>query len=146
MLKKYFPYIILVAAALLLFYIKKHQRGEKPAKPKIDEVIRTEDYPVADNTKTDEPFNRHTNNLIYTKHARCRMECRHIDESEVKEVLEDGKMNYSKIEESDKGKSYPLEGYTHDKQHVRIVFAPKKENLVVVTVIDLDNEWPCNCK
>mgnify|MGYP003399498355 FL=1 len=146
MLKKYFPYIILLAAALLLFYIKKHQRGTTPAKPKIDQVIRTDDYPVADNTKTDEPFNRHTNNLIYTKHARCRMECRHIDESEVKEVLEDGKMNYSKIEESDKGKSYPLEGYTHDKQHVRIVFAPKKENLVVVTVIDLDNEWPCNCK
>lgn len=146
MLKKYFPYIILLAAALLLFYIKKHQRGTTPAKPKIDQVIRTEDYPVADYTKTEEPFNRHTTNLIYTKHARCRMECRHIDESEVKEVLEDGKLNYSKIEESDKGKSYPLEGFTHDKQHVRIVFAPKKENLVVVTVIDLDNEWPCNCK
>ena len=146
MLKKYFPYIILLAAALFLFYIKKHQRGTTPAKPKIDEVIRTDDYPVADNAKTEEPFNRHTNNLIYTKHARCRMDCRHIDESEVKEILEDGKLNYNKIEESDKGKSYPLEGFTHDKQHVRIVFAPKKENLVVVTVIDLDNEWPCNCK
>jgi hypothetical protein len=145
-LKKYFPYIILLAAALLLFYVKKHQRGATPAKPKIDQVIHTDDYPVADNTKTEEPFNRHTNNIIYTKHARCRMECRHIDESEVKEVLEDGKLNYSKIEESEKGKSYPLEGFTHDKQHVRIVFAPKKENLVVVTVIDLDNEWPCNCK
>jgi Domain of unknown function (DUF4258) len=145
-LKKYFPYIILLAAALFLFYIKKHQRGTTPAKPKIDEVIRTDDYPVTNNTKTGEPFNRHADNLIYTKHARCRMDCRHIDESEVKEILEDGKLNYSKIEESDKGKSYPLEGFTHDKQHVRIVFAPKKENLVVVTVIDLDNEWPCNCK
>jgi len=145
-LKKYFPYIILLAAALLLFYIKKHQRGTTPAKPKIDEVIRTDNYPVTDNTKTEEPFNRDADNLIYTKHARCRMDCRHIDESEVKEILEDGKLNYNKIEESDKGKSYPLEGITHDKQHVRIVFAPKKENLVVVTVIDLDNECPCNCK
>ena len=146
MLKKYIPYIILLAAALLLFYIKKYQRGAAPVKPKVDQVITTNDYPVADNTKTEEPFNRHANHLIYTKHARCRMECRHIDESEVKEVLEDGKLNYSKIEKSDKGKSYPLEGFTHDKQHVRIVFAPQKENLVVVTVIDLDNEWPCDCK
>lgn len=146
MLKKYFPYIILLAAALLLFYIKKHQRGTIPAKPKVDEVITTDNYPVADDTKTKEPFDRHTTHLIYTKHARCRMECRHIDESEVKEVLEDGKLNYNKIEENDKGKSYPLEGFTHDKQRVRIVFAPKKESLVVVTVIDLDNEWPCNCK
>ena len=146
MLKKYIPYIVLLAAGLLLFYIKKYQRGAMPVKPKVDQVITTDNYPVADNTKTDEPFNRHTNHLIYTKHARCRMECRHIDESEVKEVLEDGKLNYNKIEESDKGKSYPLEGFTHNKQHVRIVFAPKKENLVVVTVIDLDNEWPCDCR
>ena len=57
-----------------------------------------------------------------------------------------GQLNYNKIEESDKGKSYPLEGVTHDKQHVRIVFAPKKENLVVVTVIDLDTDWYCDCK
>ena len=90
MLKKYIPYIVLLAAVLLLFYIKKYQRGAMPVKPKVDQVITTDNYPVADNTKTDEPFNRHTNHLIYTKHARCRMECRHIDESEVKEVLEDG--------------------------------------------------------
>ena len=74
------------------------------------------------------------------------MECRHIDESEIKEILEKGTINYSKVEEDARGKTYPLEGVTHDKQHVRIVFAPKKENLVVVTVIDLDNEWPCDCK
>ncbi len=73
------------------------------------------------------------------------MACRHIDESEVKEILKAGTINYAKIEENDKGKSYPLEGITHDKQHVRIVFAQHESELVVVTVIDLDSEWTCNC-
>ena len=74
------------------------------------------------------------------------MDCRHIDESEIKEILENGKLNYSKIEEDARGKTYPLEGITHDKQHVRVVFAPKDNGLLVVTCIDLDTEWACDCK
>lgn len=73
------------------------------------------------------------------------MECRHIDESEIKEILQDGKINYNKIESGEKGKTYPLEGMTHDHQHVRIVFAPHENELVVVTAIDLEKEWPCDC-
>ena len=146
-IKKYLPYIFLLAAAAVFIYILKHQRGPLPGPSISNEVIPTDSYPVANTTTQDnEPFDRHTAHLIYSKHARCRMECRHIDESEVKEILETGKLNSNKIEASDKGKSYPLEGVTHDKQHVRIVFAPKKESVVVVTVIDLDNEWPCDCK
>jgi hypothetical protein len=146
MLKKYFSFIILVAAAALLWYVKTHQRG------KIRESVPVEDHttiPVQVNkvdTEDQLPFNRKAGHLIYTKHARCRMDCRHIDESEVMEILGNGTLNSNKIEASEKGKSYPLEGVTHDKQHVRIVFAPKKENLVVVTVIDLDKDWYCDCK
>ena len=73
------------------------------------------------------------------------MDCRHIDESEVKEILQTGTINTEKIEQSNKGTSYPLEGITHDKQRVRIVFAPHKDEMVVVTVIDLDKEWQCDC-
>ena len=74
------------------------------------------------------------------------MECRHIDESEVKEILEQGTINYAKVESDARGKTYPVEGVTHDKQRVRIVFAPKDDEIVVVTCIDLDTEWPCDCK
>ena len=35
-----------------------------------------------------ERFSREYRQLIYTKHARCRMNCRHIDEQEVQEILE----------------------------------------------------------
>ena len=73
------------------------------------------------------------------------MDCRYVDETEVKEILKDGVINFSKIEEDSRGKTYPLEGITHDKQHVRVVVAPHADELVIVTVIDLDKEWPCDC-
>lgn len=74
------------------------------------------------------------------------MDCRKIDESEIREILKNGTINYKKIQNDKRGKTYPVEGFTHDKQHVRIVFAPKDDGLVVVTVIDLDTEWSCDCK
>ncbi len=137
MSKKYLPFVVLLAAALLYWYVKSHQRKYFPP------TRNTESITVpADN----DGFNRHPGKIIYSKHARCRMDCRHIDESEVSEVLEKGNINYQKIEEDDRGKTYPIEGITHDKQFVRIVVAPKPDELVIVTVIDLDTDWPCDCK
>lgn len=147
MLKKYLPYILLVAAALLLWYIKTNQRGKSSWQPKnVHEKIEPVKSNSVEESNTADPIDRTPDKIIFTKHARCRMACRHIDEAEVKEVLEEGIINYSKMEQSEKGKSYPLEGFTHDKQHVRIVFAPKRNDLVVVTVIDLERDWPCDCK
>ncbi|UEG49820.1 DUF4258 domain-containing protein [Ferruginibacter lapsinanis] len=125
-----------MAAALLLFYVKKNQRGHYPTTQNTDVKV-----PV------NEGFDRNFKDLIFTKHARCRMDCRHIDESEVVEVIKNGTINYEKIEKDDRGRTYPLEGITHDKQHVRVVVAPKEGNeLVLVTVIDLDRDWACDCK
>ncbi|MEO5943393.1 MAG: DUF4258 domain-containing protein [Ferruginibacter sp.] len=130
--KKYFPFLALLAAILLFVWVKKNQRG----------ATHTTNITVP---VSNDEFDRTIKNIVYSKHAKCRMDCRHIDESEVKEILVNGTLNYSKIEEDSKGKTYPLEGVTHDKQHVRIVFAPHSNELVVVTVIDLDTEWQCNC-
>jgi len=150
MLKKYLPYILLLAAALLLWYIKKNQRGSAPVKPSIEQTDSKITVPAVlpgnEQQNTVDGFNRNATHIIYSKHARCRMECRHIDESEVKEILEKGEINTSRIEKDEKGKSFPVEGITHDKQRVRIVFAPKNDALVVVTVIDLDRDWSCDCK
>ncbi len=150
MLKKYLPYILLVASALLLFFIIKHQRGSTTTKPQTVQVEDRITVPavIPANEPTDEAadFNRNTDKLIFSKHARCRMDCRKIDESEVKEILKSGTINYKKIQSDKRGKTYPVEGYTHDNQHVRIVFAPKDDGLVVVTVIDLGTEWACDCK
>ena len=133
--KKYYPFIALIAAALLLYFVKKNQVSSNERK---NIRIETDAFVT-------EGFDRSIRNIIYSKHAVCRMDCRHIDESEVKEILMDGKLNAEKIESSSKGVSYPLEGVTHDGQRVRIVFAPKEDKLIVVTVIDLDKDYTCNC-
>jgi hypothetical protein len=97
-------------------------------------------------TSTD--FNRDASQIHYSKHARCRMSCRHIDESEVKELLEDGTINYSKsdLNEDACHKRYALEGYSHDNQQLRIIVAECNNVLTVITVIDLGREWPCECE
>lgn len=150
MLKKYFPLIILVAAGGVLFYIKMHQRGPKTPgrdEPKTENPKpKTTDQPPSDNPNRDEGLNRRTSRILYSKHARCRMQCRNIDETEVKEILEKGVINYNKMEDDARGKTFPLEGVTHDNQHVRIIFAPKDDGLLVVTCIDLDRDWSCDCK
>lgn len=133
--KKYLPFIALLAAALLFFWVKKNQRGRSPFEESRKETKAAEN----------KGFDRSITNIVYSKHARCRMDCRMIDESEVKEILENGTLNTDKIETSSKGTSYPLEGRTHDGQKVRIVFAPQGEKLVVVTVIDLEKEYVCDC-
>jgi len=89
---------------------------------------------------------RNTAHLILTKHAKCRMDCRHITEDEIKEIIHDGKVNEAKSGPGSKGdETYALEGYSNEHQHLRIVVAPESDGLVVITCIDLDNEWQCNC-
>ncbi|MBI3882902.1 MAG: DUF4258 domain-containing protein [Sphingobacteriales bacterium] len=142
MYKKYISFICVLAAATLLWFVKSHQRGAK------HEVITQQVSAVLPQSIANQQvFDRNITKLVYSKHARCRMDCRHIDESEVKEILEKGEVNYKKIESDERGVSYPLEGVTHDNQHVRIVFSPKESGTaIVVTCIDLDKEWLCDCK
>ncbi len=137
-MKKYAPFIVLALAALLLFFIKHNQRGSN-----ADQHIEK----TANAVNSNEGFSRAPDSIIYTKHSRCRMECRHITEEEVKEILQTGEVVANKVEEDSRGKTYPIDGRTKEDKMVRIVVAPKRNNLVIVTVIDLDNDWPCgDCK
>ena len=92
-------------------------------------------------------FDRNPAFIHYSKHARCRMDCRHIDESEVKEILEKGEINYNKseLETSDCKRRFALEGISHDQQRLRVIFAPCNNEVTVVTCIDLEQEWACYC-
>ncbi|MBS1751643.1 MAG: DUF4258 domain-containing protein [Bacteroidetes bacterium] len=92
-------------------------------------------------------FDRNLNPLIFTKHAKCRMACRHIDESEIREILHKGKINFDKSEPDAKpDPKFALEGTTHDNQQVRVIFAPSHRGMVVITCIDLNTEWQCDCR
>ena len=93
-------------------------------------------------------FHRNIDYLEYTRHARCRMDCRKISEAEVKEIMLTGNINYRKSNV----KAFPCPVYavegitTTDDQRVRIVFAQCDRKTKVVTCIDLENEFNCACK
>ncbi|MDP4250768.1 MAG: DUF4258 domain-containing protein [Bacteroidota bacterium] len=92
-----------------------------------------------------DPFNRN-GRLIFTRHARCRMDCRHITKQEIQEVLDSGTINYAKSEPYAKpDPKYAVEANTAEHQHLRIVIAPSGEKLIVITCIELNVEWQCHC-
>lgn len=102
---------------------------------------------AGDHTSETAAFDRNPRTLVYTKHARCRMDCRQISEAEVAEILVEGTINYSKSEPKARpDPKYALEGTSLDGQKLRIVFAPDHGKLVVITAIDLGKEWPCQCE
>ncbi|MGN6265190.1 MAG: DUF4258 domain-containing protein [Ginsengibacter sp.] len=93
----------------------------------------------------EQPFKNKTH-LILTEHAKCRMACRQISEKEIKEILQKGTINYKKSGIGPKGDStFAVEGYSIEKQHIRVVVAPENDGMIIITCIDLDREWPCDC-
>lgn len=85
--------------------------------------------------------------LEYTEHARCRMSCRHISESEINTVVKYGKVNARKSEpNAEPCPKYALEARTRDGQNVRVIFADCGNETRVITAIDLDDEHQCYCK
>ncbi len=100
-------------------------------------------------TFTESDLRFHKKPVILTKHARCRMGCRHIDASEIQEMLTNGVVNAKKSGQSKDEKTCPtqaIEGKTHDNQTVRIVVAECDTKAKIVTVIDLKNDFKCTCE
>jgi len=130
---KYRWIMIITAFIILLYWVSS--KYHTPANYKHDDYSNNE-----------QNFNRNAGHLIFTKHARCRMQCRDITAEEVKKILHDGNINYAKSELNDKREpKYALEGYSNENQHLRIIVAPEDDGIVVVTAIDLDKYWPCHC-
>ena len=138
---KAIPYLLLIVLALAVVFIRMCRTGS----------FSSADYP---NQKTspergvnrNRGFDRRTSFLEYTPHAQCRMDCRHINKEEVEEIMHTGKINYRKSEAHARPcPTYALEGTTHDNQRIRIVFAQCDFKTKVVTTIDLDRDWICDC-
>jgi hypothetical protein len=143
---KWAPYIIIAVLGITLLVIKQCQKGNTPApKPKITDNNRPRD-PASNKTDRDNGFDRRVSYLEYSKHAKCRMECRHISQAEVEDIMKTGTINYNKSDlQNARCPRYAVEGVTKDNQRVRFVFAQCNEKTEVVTVIDLDTEWQCHC-
>jgi len=85
--------------------------------------------------------------IYYTKHAKCRMDCRYISKEEINFIRKNGNINYRKSDMDDQPcPTIAKEGRSKDGQMLRIVFAECDTETKVVTAIDLENEYKCNCK
>ena len=145
--KRILPIVLLIVMALLVFVLRRCENAS-PVKEN-ERITRNTNAPAkrdVNKPENNSRFNRNVAELYFTKHAKCRMACRHVTQKEVREILAEGTINYNKSELDDpQGPTYALEGETSDKQHVRIIFAPKQKHMSVVTVIDLENDFKCNC-
>jgi ABC-type nickel/cobalt efflux system permease component RcnA len=129
--------LLLVMGIFVLWFNYKDKVAGNANAPRSNNTIKSRNH----------GFDRNTSFIEYTKHAKCRMDCRNITQSEVEDIMKNGSINYRKSNINDRPcPSYALEGYTlADNQHVRIVFAQCDHNTKVVTCIDLDNEFTCDC-
>ena len=133
--KKGLPYFILVIVAIVILVFKNCNKSQTKT------TTSTE-------VKEHRGLNRNPSHINYSKHAKCRMDCRHIDENEVKDIISNGTVNYKKsdLQKDDCHKRYAVEGYSKDNQHLRIIIVPCADEVTIVTCIDIGTEWECHCE
>ncbi|MDQ6609966.1 MAG: DUF4258 domain-containing protein [Bacteroidota bacterium] len=104
-------------------------------------IIRRWNEPI-----TKEAFERHPRSIRYTKHALCRMDCRHINEKEIKEILEKGIINFNKTNKWDKPcPTFALQGLTTNGESLRVIFAQCDNETKVITCYNLKEDFDCHC-
>lgn len=103
--------------------------------------------PVAPESFTERDLEFKGKQIVLTRHARCRMGCRHIDAFEIQEVIDQNQINYKKTKPAKAGKcpSIAYEGTTRDQQHVRVIVGDCDRDPIIITVIDLGNKYNCTC-
>ncbi len=139
-MKKAFPYIVLAILAVLVLVLKNCNKTT----PKKRNQTENDNEVVV----KERGLNRNPSHINYSKHARCRMDCRKVTQQEVEDILQNGSINYrkSELQGNDCNKKYAVEGYSKkDNQHLRIIFAPCNNEVTVVTCIDLDVDYECSC-
>jgi len=93
-----------------------------------------------------EAFDRHPAHLYYTKHALCRMDCRHISKQEINEIMQKGIINFNKSHRHDKPcPTFALQGETSDGEKLRVIFAQCGDETKVVTCYNLEQDFECHC-
>lgn len=93
-----------------------------------------------------EVFDRHPAHLVYSKHALCRMDCRHINRDEIAEIMDKGIINLNKsFRNNGPCPTYALQGRTTSGDELRVVFAQCADETKVVTCYNLEKDFECHC-
>ncbi|MBN8836068.1 MAG: DUF4258 domain-containing protein [Sphingobacteriia bacterium] len=101
---------------------------------------------VKGNSLTQENYPHHPTAVYYSKHARCRMDCRHITDEDIRATLANGYLNEKKSNLSldDCHKRYAIE-YKLTTQNIRVIAAFCNNTATIITCIDLGRDWECHC-
>ena len=78
--KKIFPFLLLIVLAVLAISLRQCNQSSPK---KVKSQTQTDDVAVPQTRG----LNRNPSHINYSKHAKCRMACRHIDESEIADIL-----------------------------------------------------------
>src|SRR5689334_23114536 len=89
--RKWVPYILIAVLGIILFFVKRCSPGKTKAKTTTEKKAD-----VTDKVNRNRGFDRRISFIEYTEHAKCRMKCREISQSEVEEIMQDGTINYKK--------------------------------------------------
>lgn len=85
--------------------------------------------------------------ITLTKHARCRMDCRDIDVYEIQEIINKNQINQAKSTPKPAAGKCPTiayEGKSRDNQQIRVILGTC-DKPIIITVIDLKNDYNCSC-
>jgi hypothetical protein len=138
-MKKGAPFILLMTLALLVFVIRRCQNVRSEHR-----TTRTESRAGAENRKRG--FDRTLARIEYTEHARCRMKCRKISQEDVEDIIRSGNINYHKSDVNDRPcPTYAVQGYTRDREHLRVIFGQCEGRTKVITCYNLEEEFECHC-
>ena len=83
--------------------------------------------------------------IVYTQHALCRINCRDLSKHEVQQVIETGSINYRKSEVE----ARPCPKYAYESsspKRLRVVVGACPTQRKVITAIDLDRKFNCECR
>ncbi len=85
--------------------------------------------------------------IIFSKQANCSMQCRGINQEDVKYLLKGGSVNLGKSEVHAKpNPNYAVDGYTKNHHHLRIMIADCGDTSKIISTIDLASENDsCHC-
>ena len=138
--------IVLVVAIFFarVYHKRTHYHFGVSASQKQDSIPSSASSSTSEHQTAIDPSTK----LIFTHHAQCRMDCRHITEADIREVLREGHINEAKSQQNESPcPTYAIEDDRNsDGVRLRIVFAKCDDITKVVTCIDRDHEYECECK
>jgi hypothetical protein len=93
-----------------------------------------------------EAFDRTRSSLTYSKHALCRMDCRHISKQEVEEIIARGIINFNKSNRrANPCPIFALQGRTSGGEKIRVIVTQCPSETRVITCYNMEEDFYCDC-